>query len=678
MENQFSNVQRAEVLTQALPYIKRYVGKIVVVKYGGNAMISEDLKQQVMQDIVLLWLIGVKVVLVHGGGPEISELMDKLGKKTEFVDGLRVTDKETVDVVQMVLAGKVNKTLVNLLEMNGGKAMGISGMDGRLIEATVKDERLGFVGEITKIHIDPVVDLIEKGYIPVISTVGCDKDGNIYNINGDTAAAYIAGALEAERLIMMTDIAGILKDKDDPSSLIREISISEAEKLFSQGVISGGMIPKVNCCIEALRRGVENVIVMDGRVSHSILMELLTDEGAGTMVTKARDMTIKEKDANYIAGTYNRFPVVLSHGKGSRIWDESGKEYIDMGSGIGVTSFGIADDKWQTAVSDQASRLQHTSNLYYTEPCAVLAEKLCEKTGMSKVFFSNSGAEANECAFKIARKYASETKGEDCYTIVTLKNSFHGRTLTTLAATGQEHYHELYQPLTPGFIHVDAYNIFELEALGAKHKIAAIMIECIQGEGGVNELKKSFVNEVAEYAENRDILLIADEVQTGNGRTGKLYSYMNYGIKPDIVTTAKGLAGGLPLGATLMSEKLENVLTFGDHGSTFGGNPVCCAAAISVLDRLDDDMMESVNAKSKYLFNEFSGAEGVKSVSGMGLMIGLETVKPAAQVVSECMGKGVLCLTAKNKVRLLPALNIPMDLLTQAVGIIKEVCADVQ
>jgi len=283
---ELTNAQRADVLVQALPYIKRYNGKVVVVKYGGNAMINEQLKQQVMEDVVLLWLIGVKVVLVHGGGPEISELMDKLGKKPEFVDGLRVTDKETVDIVQMVLAGKVNKTLVNLLEMKGGKAMGISGMDGRLIEAKVKDERLGYVGQITKIHINPVVDLLEKGYIPVISTVGCDREGNAYNINGDTAAAFIAGALGAERLIMMTDIAGILRDKDDPDTLISEVTVSEAKELYKEGVISGGMIPKVDCCIEAIREGVQNVTIMDGRVSHSILMDLLTDEGAGTMVRR--------------------------------------------------------------------------------------------------------------------------------------------------------------------------------------------------------------------------------------------------------------------------------------------------------------------------------------------------------------------------------------------------------
>ena len=286
MNMEFSNAERAEVLTAALPYIKKYNGKTVVIKYGGNAMVNEQLKQQVMEDIVLLWLIGVKVVLIHGGGPEINETMEKLGKEAVFVDGLRVTDKETVDIVQMVLAGKVNKTLVNLLQTKGGHAVGVSGIDGGIIEATAKNETLGYVGKITKIRTQPITDLLEKNYIPVISTVASDRQGNVYNINGDTAAAHIAGALGAERLIMMTDIAGILKDKDDPSTLIPQITVSEAKKLYEDHVISGGMIPKVDCCIEALAHGVNNVIIMDGRIPHSILMELLTDEGAGTMVTK--------------------------------------------------------------------------------------------------------------------------------------------------------------------------------------------------------------------------------------------------------------------------------------------------------------------------------------------------------------------------------------------------------
>ena len=289
MEKYFSNAERAQILTQALPYIRRYNGKIVVVKYGGNAMINAMLKHQVMEDIVLLSLIGVKTVLVHGGGPEISETMQRLGKKAEFVDGLRVTDRETVDIVQMVLAGSINKTLVNLLQMNGGKAMGISGMDGRLIEARIKDERLGYVGDVVHVNIEPVTDLLEKGYIPVISTIGCDRDGNTYNINGDTAAAHIAGALGAERLIMLTDIAGILRDRNDPASLIPAITIDEARQLRADGVISGGMIPKVECCIDAIHRGVKNAIIMDGRIPHSILMEILTDEGAGTMVSGGND-----------------------------------------------------------------------------------------------------------------------------------------------------------------------------------------------------------------------------------------------------------------------------------------------------------------------------------------------------------------------------------------------------
>ena len=280
----FSNAQRAQVLTQALPYIRRYVGRIVVVKYGGNAMVNEQLKQQVMEDIVLLWLIGVKVVLVHGGGPEISDLMKRLGKQPEFVDGLRVTDRETVDIVQMALSGKVNKSLVNLLEQHGGHAIGLSGVDGRLIEAKKRDERLGFVGEIVSVNIQPILDMLDNGYIPVVSTVGCDRGGNIYNINGDTAAAYIAGALQAERMILMTDICGILRDKDDPSTLIAELTVSEAKKLYEEGIVSGGMIPKTDCCLKAIEQGVKNVVIMDGRVPHAILMELLTDEGAGTWI----------------------------------------------------------------------------------------------------------------------------------------------------------------------------------------------------------------------------------------------------------------------------------------------------------------------------------------------------------------------------------------------------------
>ena len=384
-------------------------------------------------------------------------------------------------------------------------------------------------------------------------------------------------------------------------------------------------------------------------------------------------MNLKDKDKTYIAPTYNRFPVEIVSGKGSVVYDETGKRYIDLTSGIGVTSFGVADDIWQQAVISQITKVQHMSNLYYTEPCVELAELLCEKSGMGKVFFSNSGAEANECAIKVARKYQAEHKGADCFTIVTLKNSFHGRTWTTSAATGQEHYHELFQPLTPGFAHVEPENMEELEAVCKETNAAAVMIEIIQGEGGVVPLSEAYLKAVQAFVRENDLLLIVDEVQTGNGRTGEMYAYMNYGLTPDIVSTAKGLGGGLPLGATLLSEKVQDTLGFGDHGSTFGGNPVSCAAAVSIVKRLDEALLKEVREKSAWVFEQFKGAEGVADVSGMGLMIGIKPEKKtAAEVISACIEKGVLCLSAKDKVRLLPALNIPFETLKEAVGVIKE------
>ena len=383
---------------------------------------------------------------------------------------------------------------------------------------------------------------------------------------------------------------------------------------------------------------------------------------------------LEKKDKSYIMGTYNRFPVDILNGKGSVVFDREGKRYIDMGSGIGVTSFGISDDEWKNAVTDQLSMVQHMSNLYYTEPCVKLAELLCQRTGMSKVFFSNSGAESNECAIKAARKYAADKKGVSDPIIITLKNSFHGRTITTLSATGQQHYHELFCPLTPGFDYVTAGDVPELEKKLENKNVAAVMIECIQGEGGVVVLDGQYIKRVRELTEQKDVLLIVDEVQTGNGRTGKYFSYMNFDIKPDIVTTAKGLGGGLPIGATVFGKKLENVLGFGDHGSTYGGNPACCAGAVSIVSRIDDELLRSVKEKEKIIFEELSGEKGIEEVCGMGLMIGIKTVKPANDVVRECMERGVLCLTAKDKVRLLPALNIPVPTLREALEIIKTAC----
>ncbi len=385
--------------------------------------------------------------------------------------------------------------------------------------------------------------------------------------------------------------------------------------------------------------------------------------------------TVQELDQRYIANTYARFPVVLKHGKGSLVYDENEREYIDLSTGIAVNTFGFADDSWQTAVTAQLGTLQHTSNLYYSEPCARLASLLCEKTGMERVFFSNSGAEANECAIKVARKYAQEKKGKEYYHILTLQNSFHGRTITTLAATGQEVFHRDFTPLTEGFHAVAAGDLAGVRTLLDTYPTAAVLIEVVQGEGGVVALEPAFVQELSALLTARDVLLICDEVQIGNGRSGKLYGYMQYGIRPDMFTTAKGLGGGLPIGATVLGEKVAHVLTPGTHGSTFGGNPVCCAGALSVLSRLDDGLLAGVQERSVYIIRQLSGAPGIRSVTGLGLMLGVETERPAAEVIRECRERGVLVISAKQKVRLLPALNIPLPLLERAVQILKEVCA---
>ncbi len=386
-------------------------------------------------------------------------------------------------------------------------------------------------------------------------------------------------------------------------------------------------------------------------------------------------MTVKEIDKKYIADTYARFPLEITSGKGALCYDEQGKEYIDLGSGIAVNTFGFADDKWVEAVTCQLGKLQHTSNLYYTEPCAKLAELLCEKTGMKKVFFSNSGAEANECAIKAARLWAANNKGAEYNTIVTLVNSFHGRTITTLAATGQEVFHKDFLPLTDGFVYAEANNIKSLEETVKNNKCAAIMMETVQGEGGVVALDKDFVECAEKLAKEHNLLLIFDEVQTGNGRTGKMYGYMNYDVTPHIVTTAKGLGGGLPIGATILCEELEDLYKPGMHGSTFGGNPVCCAGAISIIERIDEKLLKDVQTKSKYIFDTLNGADGIKSISGMGLMIGVETEKDASDVVAECMKNGVLVLKAKTKVRLLPPLNIEQNQLEKAIEVLKSACA---
>ena len=384
-------------------------------------------------------------------------------------------------------------------------------------------------------------------------------------------------------------------------------------------------------------------------------------------------MDIKTLDHQYVANTYKRFPVEIVSGHGSVVTDRDGKDYIDLGTGIAVNAFGMGDAQWQEAVIDQIHKFQHTSNLYYTEPCARLAQLLCEKTGMKKVFFSNSGAEANECAIKVARKYAAGKKGPDCYTILTLEHSFHGRTLTTLAATGQDEFHKDFQPLTPGFVHAKVNDLADVLEKARTHKLAGILIEVVQGEGGVIKLDEDFVQGIAQLCREQDIVLMCDEVQVGNGRSGYLYGYMHYGIQPDVFTTAKGLCAGLPLGATVLGEKVETVLSYGDNGSTFGGNPICCAGAISTLSRMDEALLAGVRERSERIVSALTGKKGVKSVSGLGLLLGIDPERDCSTVISECLEEGVLVLSAHGKVRLLPALNIPLDQLDQALAVLVDV-----
>ena len=387
-------------------------------------------------------------------------------------------------------------------------------------------------------------------------------------------------------------------------------------------------------------------------------------------------MNIFEKDHTYIADTYARFPINIVKGSGALLYDENGKEYIDLGTGIGVNILGMCDKDWMEAVTHQMQLFQHTSNLYYAAPCATLAQTLCERTQLKKVFFSNSGAEANECAIKAARKYAKDTKEIDDPIIITLYGSFHGRTITTLAATGQDSFHTMFCPLTPGFAYANPNDIEDVKRLVNKYgrRVAAVRIECVQGEGGVNALEKDYVQALAELCHAQDILLITDEVQCGNGRTGTLYAYMQYNILPDIVTTAKGLGGGLPLGVTLLGKKVEHVFTPGTHGSTFGGNPICCAGAQSILDRLDETFLSEVRKRAQQIHTRLTPCPGIRSISGMGLMVGLETVRDAGEVIADCIQRGVLPIKAKNKVRLLPPLNITEKQLSHALDVLYDVC----
>ncbi len=667
----------------------------IVIKYGGNAMTDEKIRKQILRIINNAENIGMMPILIHGGGPMLNEMFDRLGMESNFVNGLRCTDEHAIDVVVQVLSGKVNKSIVAEIQKLGGKAAGLSGADGNLIvgEAVSDEKGLEHVGKVKSINADIVEKLMMSGYIPVISTVGYGVDGKAYNINADMAAGQIAGAVGADSVIFMTDVDGLYRKFGDKNSLIERICIDEARSMIQSGIIAGGMIPKVSSCIEAVELGACRSFIINGE-KPEILESLLSDIAASGTCGDRDSAEMSENNGNkkflgtefydsksyikreskFVANTYARYPVVIERGKGALCTDINGKEYIDFTSGIGVNSFGFADEKMIEAMTLQAKKVSHTSNLFYTKPMVELAERIIEKSGMSKVFFCNSGAEANEVAIKTARKHAY-ISGKHLPEIITLKNSFHGRTMATITATGQENYHRYFDPFLEGFRYAEANDITSVRAC-MNENTAAVMMELVQGEGGVLPLERNFVKEVEKLCMENGILLLVDEVQTGAGRCGDFLCSQIYGVIPDIVSMAKGLGGGMPVGACLFNNRTEDVLQPGDHGTTFGGNATVLAGACSIVERMDEDFFKEVRYKGELIRDVLRLHQDViEDITGEGMMIGFSPkYKSASEVVKSGIELGVLALTAKERVRLLPPLNIEENTLLKGLELVVSAC----
>ena len=580
-------LDKAETLIEALPYIQRFNRKIVVVKYGGSAMLDEELKANVIKDVVLLKLIGFKPIIVHGGGKEISRWVNKVGMEPRFVNGLRVTDKDTMEIAEMVLA-KVNKELVTLVESLGVQAVGISGKDGGLLQChkkLSKGEDIGYVGDIEKVNPKVLQDLLEKDFLPIVFPIGFDTNFDSYNINADDAACAIAEAVHAEKLVFLSDIEGVYKDKDDPSSLISELHVHEAEKLISDGYVGGGMIPKLQNCIDAIEEGVNRVHILDGRIPHSLLLEIFTNKGIGTAILKRRrgrniTMSMNEQmnhAEESILHTYNRFPVMFDHGEGCYLYDTEGKKYLDFAAGIAVNALGYHYPGYDEALKAQIDKLTHISNLYYNEPMSEAGEKLVKASGLAKAFFTNSGTEAIEGALKAARKYAYTKYGKESqkYEIIAMNHSFHGRSMGALSVTGTEHYREPFEPLIGGVKFAD-FNDLESVKAQITDKTCAIITEVVQGEGGIYPAQKEFLEGLRALCDENDIILIFDEIQCGMGRTGYYFAWQSYGVKPDVMTCAKALGCGVPVGAFVLGGKsCSSISRTGRSWHNLWWKPVC-------------------------------------------------------------------------------------------------------
>ena len=609
-------LQKAEVLIEALPYIQRFNRKIIVVKYGGSAMVDEELKKHVIQDVTLLKLVGFKPIIVHGGGKEISKWVGKVGMEPVFINGLRKTDEATMEIAEMVL-NKVNKSLVTLVQELGVNAVGISGKDGGLLKVEKKysnGEDIGFVGEITEVNPQILYDLLEKDFLPIICPVGMDAEYNSYNINADDAACAIAKAVKAEKLAFLTDIEGVYKDPKDKDTLISELRVSEARELIGDGFIGGGMLPKLNDCI----------------------------------------------------------------GEGVYLYDTDGKEYLDFAAGIAVQAFGYGNKEYGDALKAQIDKIMHTSNLYYNVPIIHAAERVKKASGMDRVFFTNSGTEAIEGAIKAAKKYAYTRDGHAGHEIIAMNHSFHGRSIGALSVTGNKHYQEPFEPLMPGVKFAD-YNDLDSVKKRITDKTCAILFETVQGEGGIYPATKEFMEGVRKLCDEHDILLILDEIQCGMGRTGEMFAWQHYGVKPDIMTSAKALGCGVPVGAFLMTEKVaEKSLKPGDHGTTYGGNPFVGAAVDKVLEMMErDHITDHVKEITPYLEEKLdelvASYDFLTARRGLGLMQGVVSEKPVGQIAAKALEEGLIVITAGSDVlRFVPPLIIEKQHVDEMIGKLKK------
>ena len=645
-------------LLEALPYIREFHGKTAVIKYGGAAMEDPALREEFARDVVLLKYVGLNPIVVHGGGPDITAYMERLGLPVQFVGGLRVSDEATVEVAKMVLVGKVNKEIVGRLHRHGQPAVGLCGDDGALFRVVRRTapggEDIGFVGRIERVNVD-VLQHIARDYIPVIASVGADREGHSYNINADEAAGAVARELGAYKIVFLTDVAGWLADPEDPASLVGQATAEQVRDALPG--LEGGMRPKLQACLEAIQGGVSSAHIVDGRDSPLAAAGVLhrcrdrhQDRGGwgGLTMTLA---DLQEIEATSLMANYARFPVEFVRGEGAWLWDAEGEEYLDFLCGISVTNVGHCHPRVVEAVREQVGRLMHVSNLFYTEPAMRLAQRLSQSSLGGKVYLCNSGAEAIEAAIKLARK---ARPGGD---IVSVYNAFHGRTYGALSATPQESKQAPFAPLVPGFRAVAPEPEALHEAVDAH--TAAVLLEPIQGETGVNVLSEELLRAARAACDEHGAALIFDEIQCGMGRTGSLWAYEQVGVQPDAFTAAKALGGGLPIGALVTGERLADVFAPGDHGSTFAGGPVICAAALAALEIVEDPvLLARVRDLGLRLAAGLEGLPHVLSVRGRGLMLACELDISAPEVVRRALLEQRLIVnaTGPTTVRLLPPL----------------------